>query len=175
MLPWAVVGVVMVVLATYAVVILFFDDPEDPGEADTVQEVADLAAEAAELFDVRAGVQLLCEQPMDLYRMSVDSTIAGWQDAADTETPDMTYRISDVDDGAAGSFLVDITSDEPGLEDESQQLRVFVESREDRSCIVGTGDADDEQPTTRLSGGGYDGASSPPPSPSPSPSGSSRP
>lgn len=166
-LPWVVVGVVMVVLAAVAVTTVFFTGPGNAEDAETVQDVADLAVDAAETLDVAAGIDLLCEAPMDLYRMSLESTIAEAQDRAGTETPDVTYTVRDVSDAATGSFVVDITSDEVGLADEDTTVRVFVEDRDGRSCVAGVGSEDDAEPEVTLSGDGYDGATSPSASPTP--------
>ena len=78
LLPWFVVGVVMVALAAVAVVRLTAGD-EEPTEADSVRDVADLAQGIAEGLDVDGGLDLLCDEPIELYKMAVESTIIRWQ------------------------------------------------------------------------------------------------
>ncbi len=164
-LPWVVVGVVMVALAGVAVVRLFVDEPAAPTDAATVQDVADLAVEVTEGLDVQAGVDLLCDEPIELYRMAVESTIIRWQALSGTQVPELTADVSDVDRGPAGSFVIKISSDERGLEDVQQTFRVFVEDRDGRSCVVGVGGPKAQRPTTRFARDGYTGVTSPPPAP----------
>ncbi|MDO9455165.1 hypothetical protein [Nocardioides sp.] len=162
---WVVVGVVMVALAGVAVVRLFVDQTDAPTDATTVQDVADMAVTVTEDLDVVGGVDLLCAAPLDLYRMAVESTITTWQVMSGNDVPDVQAEASDVDEGAAGSFVIRISSDEDGLEQEKQNFRVFVESRAGRSCVVGVGGPKAKRPTTEFSGGGYSRVTSPPPSP----------
>ena len=169
LLPWVVVGGVMVALASVAVVRLFVDEPAEPDDASSVRSVADLAQEVTEALDVAGGTDLLCEPPIDLYRMAVESTIASWQTLAGTPSPAITAEVSDVDAGAAGSFVIRISSDEDGLEDERRAFRVFVESRDGRSCVTGVGGVGAKRPTTRFASEGYSPATSPTPQPTPRP------
>lgn len=163
--PWVVVGVVMVVLAGVAVVRLFVSEPGASTEPVTVAAVADLAVTATEDLDVAAGVEMLCDQPIDLYRMAVESTITRWQTESGVQVPEVDAVVSDVDEGATGSFVIDIDSDQEGLEDEQQTFRVFVESRAGRSCVTGVGGPRSTRATTRFAGKGYSGVTSPPPVP----------
>lgn len=160
-----VVGVVMVALAAFAVVTIFMTSADEPDEAASVRDVADLAVGAVEALDVVGTFALLCAPPMDLYRMGLESRLADLQDRSGTPDPEVGVEVSDVDDGTEGSFVVAVSSSEPQLGDLDEQLRVFVETREGRACIVGIGDPDDTEPELRPSRGGYDGASSPTPRP----------
>lgn len=163
-LPWVVVGVVMVVLAAVAVVRLFMTD-EDPGGAASVQDVADLAVVATEAVDLAGGLALLCDEPMRLYPDTVDATLKQWRGRAGSEALDLSVEVSDVDEGPTGSFVIAITSPESGLEDVEEDFRVFVESRDGRSCVTGVGGVRAQRPSTRFSGDGYVPVTSPPPSP----------
>lgn len=162
---WAVVGVVMVGLASVAVVRLFVADPADPGRADSVRAVADASVEVADTLDVQGGLDLLCEEPIDLYRMAVESTIVRWQTLSGTQTPSVTARASEVAAGTSGSFLLRVSVDEKGLDDERRTFRVFVEKRGSRSCVVGIGGRKAERPSVRFAGEGYSGVTSPTPTP----------
>jgi hypothetical protein len=164
-LPWAAVGAVLLVLAGVAVVTLFVAGPGDAAGADSVEDVADLAVDAADDLDVAAGIDLLCELPMDLYRMSLETLIDEGRDEAGTDDPDVDYEVSDVSDGPTGSFVVTISSDEEGLADRGTSLRVFVEQRDGRSCIVGVGEPDAEEPEVEVAPEGYGRVTSPSVSP----------
>lgn len=166
-MPWFVVGLVMVVLAAVAVVRLFVDQTDEPGEAVTVSDVAAVSVDVTEALDVSAGMGLLCEAPMDLYRMTVESTITRWQADLAGGLPDVSAEVSDVDAGAEGSFVIRITRAIDEMSDELQNFRVFVESRAGRSCIVGVGGVDAKRPTTKFSGSGYSRVTSPTPAPRP--------
>lgn len=157
----------MAALCAVAVVRLFMSDPEEPTEAASVQDVADLAVVVAEGLDVEQGVEVLCDRPIDLYRMAVEATIVRWQAQSGTQAPEVDAEVSDVDDGASGSFVLRISSEEDGLEDEQRTFRVFVESRDGRACVTGVGGPRSERPTTRFAGKGYTGATSPSPVPTP--------
>ncbi len=165
-LPWAVVGAVMVVLAGVAVASFALGGPAGADDAETVQDVADLAVDSAEGLDVESGIDLLCEAPMSLYRESLMTMIDDAQERSGTDTPAVDYAISDVADGAEGSFVVDVSSSEEGLRDSDATIRVFVETRDGRSCISGVGDEDDARQEVRISGRGYTRATSPSTSPS---------
>ncbi|QCW49420.1 hypothetical protein FE634_01475 [Nocardioides dongxiaopingii] len=165
-LPWIAVGVVMVVLAGVAVLTLFLSDAKSAEEAENVDDVAGLAVEAAEELDIGAGIDLLCEAPMDLYRQTLETMINDARERSGTVDPAVDYAVSDVSDGATGSFVVEASSSEDGLEGQDLEVRVFVEEQDGRSCISGIGDVDDEEEQIRISGGGYSGAR--PPSPAPS-------
>ncbi|WP_148612412.1 hypothetical protein [Nocardioides rubriscoriae] len=169
-LPWVVVGAVMVSLAGVAVVRLFVDEGAAPAEATSVQDVADLALTVTEELDVQGGVDLLCDQPIELYRMAVESTIIRWQTLSGVQAPAVTADVSDVDKGSSGSFVIAISSDEDGLEDEDRTFRVFVENHGGRSCVVGVGGPRAQRPTTRFAAAGYSGVTSPPPMPRSTPS-----
>lgn len=167
LVPWVVIGVVMVVLAAVAVVRLFVERTDEPGEAASVRDVADASAEVTETLDVPGGLELLCEVPMDLYRMTVDATVTRWQADLAGGLPDVTARVSDVDEGATGSFVIRITRALDGTADEKRNFRVFVDSRDGRSCITGVGGVNAERATTEFSGRGYSRATSPTPVPRP--------
>lgn len=166
-LPWVVVGVVMLALAAVAVVRLFVDDADESAQAASVREVASLVAAATEDLDIAGGIDLLCEEPIELYRMTVESTITTWQGLSGTQAPSVDAAVSDVDEGAAGSFVLRIRSDEDGLQDEQEDFRVFVDVRDGRSCVVGVGGPDARRPSTRFAAGGYSPVTSPPPVPRP--------
>lgn len=165
LLAYVVLGVVMVALAAVAVVRLFVTASEEPSETASVQQVADLAVTVTEELDIVSGVGLLCDRPIDLYRMAVESTITRWQSLSGTQVPEVAADVSDVDEGVSGSFVLAISSPEEGLEDEQRTFRVFVEERDGRSCITGVGGPSAERPTTRFAGDGYTGVTSPPPVP----------
>ncbi|WP_340539286.1 hypothetical protein [Nocardioides sp. GXZ039] len=160
-LPWVAAAIVMAVLAGVAVTTLFLRDSRTAEDAASVEDVADLAVEAAQDLDVDAGMELLCEAPMALYRMTLMTIIDDARDAAGTVDPDVDYKVSDVSDGATGSFVVEVTSSEKGLEDRELTSRVFVEQRGERSCVAGIGDPDATEPEITLSGDGYTGATPP--------------
>ncbi|MEO9322070.1 hypothetical protein ABFT23_01185 [Nocardioides sp. C4-1] len=162
-LPWAVVGVVMVSLAGVTVVRLFVDaPPDDPDQATSVEDVAELSQEIAETADVDAGIALLCGRPLLLYKMAVSATVDRWETTDADATIEAT--VSDVADGATGSFVIDLDSGDtlPGAD---RAYRVFVESRDGRSCITGVGGRDATSPTTLFSRDGYTDVTSPPPAP----------
>jgi len=171
LLPWFVVGVVMVALAAVAVVRLTAGD-EEPTEADSVRDVADMAQGIAEGLDVDGGLDLLCDEPIELYKMAVESTIIRWQTISGSPAPTVTARVTEVDDGPTGSFLLRVTPDGRGLGDEQRTFRVFVESRDGRSCVVGIGGRKADRASTRFAGDGYSGVVSPAPAPRRTPSSS---
>jgi hypothetical protein len=105
------------------------------GDAETVEEVADDAVAAAEDLDVGAGIDLLCDAPSDGDRDDLEDLIDEARDRAGTHDPEVRYEISDVEGDASGSFVVTVTSDEDGLDDERLEMRVIVEERGDRACI----------------------------------------
>lgn len=164
-LPWVVVGVVMVGLAGVAVVRLTAE-PEEPNEASSVRAVADLSESIAESLDVQGGLELLCDEPISLYRMAVESTIVRWQTLSGSPAPEITARVSEVDDGPTGSFLLRVSSEEPGLEDEQRTFRVFVEEHDGRSCVVGIGGRTADRASVRFAGDGYLDVTTPTPTPS---------
>jgi len=106
------------------------------GDAESVQDVADQAVEAAEDLDVDAGIDLLCEAPTEEQRDELQDLIDGGRDEAGTDDPDVSYEISDVEGGASGTFRVRVTSDEDGLTDRDLEAVIVVEARDGRSCIA---------------------------------------
>lgn len=166
-LPWVAAGVVMVALTAVAVERLFVEEPEEPTEAASVQDVADLAATVTEDLDVARGVEMLCRPPIELYRMTVESTITRWQALSGVQVPEVTAEVSDVDTGSSGSFVLRISSDEEGLEDEQRTFRVFVDYTDGRSCVTGVGGPKAQRPTTVFAADGYTGVTSPSPVPAP--------
>lgn len=170
LLPWVAVAAVMIALTAVAVDRVLVSETEEPTEADTVQDVADLAAEATEALDVQQGVAMLCRPPIQLYQMTVESTIDRWRSLTGDQAPDVTAEVSDVDSGSAGSFVLRISSDEDGLEDEGRTFRVYVEHDDGRSCVTGVGGPKSRRPSTVFAADGYTGVTSPPPEPTSEPS-----
>ncbi|MFB9315207.1 hypothetical protein [Nocardioides plantarum] len=165
-LPWLVVGVVMVALAGVAVVRLAVG-ADEPTEADSVRDVADMAQVIAEELDVDSGLDLLCDEPIELYKMAVESTIIRWQTMSGSPAPTVTARVSEVDDGPTGSFLLRVSPDDRALKDEQRTFRVFVESRDGRSCVAGIGGRKADRASIRFADDGYSGVVSPTPTPGP--------
>ena len=128
---------VLVIVAVVAGGVLLLSGASEASEARSVQDVADLAVEAAEDLDVQAGVDLLCEAPHGGDRDELEELIEQAQDEAGTEDPDVTYEVSDVEGDETGSFQVEISSDEEGLEDRDFEITVEVGQDGDRSCIEG--------------------------------------
>ena len=92
----------MVVLAAVAVVRLLVDRgrrarprPTPCATSPTSPVEVDRGARRAS-----AALELLCDVPIELYRMTVESTITRWQALAGEPAPDVTARVSDVDDGS---------------------------------------------------------------------------
>ena len=137
MWPWLVGVAVIVVMAVVAGAVLLLSGPGDAADARSVQDVADLAVEAAEELDVEKGVDLLCEAPSDGEREELEDLIAEAQDEAGTDDPEVDYEVSDVEGDETGSFTVEVTSDEDGLEDRDLVLEVEVGQDGDRSCVEG--------------------------------------
>jgi hypothetical protein len=169
-LPWAVGGVVgaaMVWLAWVAVDRVVLGDDTDPDQAASVDDVASMSVVVAEDLDVLGGVELLCERPMDLYRNTVEYTITRWQNLAGGELPTVVAEVSDVSGGATGSFVIAIRNE--GATSEQHTFRVFVETRDGRSCITGVGGPKARRATTSFSGDGYMDVTTPEPTPTPTP------
>lgn len=164
---YGVIGAVMVALAGFAVVQIFLTSPKEPDEATSVGDVAELVTLTTENLDVDGTFDLLCAPPMDLYRMGLESRLADLQDRSGKPDPELDVEVSDVDAGPSGSFVVSVASTDPALGDLDEQLRVFVQNKGGRACIVGIGDADATTPSLRPSRAGYDGATSPAPTPRP--------
>ena len=122
----------------------------DASDARSVDDVADLAVEAAEDLDVEKGIDLLCAAPDDRLRDELEDLIAEAQDRAGTDDPEVDYRISDVSDGSTGTFEVEVTSEESGLEGEGAAYKVFVAKDGERSCIAGVGDPGDDEPAAEF-------------------------
>jgi hypothetical protein len=112
------------------------------GDADSVQDVADQAVAAAEDLDVDAGIDLLCAAPTGDQKDELEDAIDGGRDHAGTDDPDVSYDVSEVEGDASGSFRIDVTSDEDGLEDYEFAAIVVVESHDGRSCIAALEDID---------------------------------
>lgn len=110
------------------------------GDAESVQEVADQAVEAAEDLDVDAGIDLLCEKPTAEQQDELEELIEGAREESGTDDPDVSYEVSDVPDGASGTFDLRVTSDEEGLDDAELEVVVVVEAQDGRSCIAGVED-----------------------------------
>ncbi len=127
----------IVVVAVAAGAVLLLSGPGEASDARSVQDVADLAVDAAEELDVEKGVDLLCEAPSDGEREELEDLIAEAQDEAGTDDPEVDYEVSDVEGDATGSFTVTVTSDEDGLEDRDLVLEVEVGQDGDRSCVEG--------------------------------------
>lgn len=164
-LSWLVMGAVMVGLTAVAVVRVFGEPGDEPGQATTVRDVADQSVLVADGLDLDGGIALLCEDPMDLYRMTVEATLIRWEADGGGVMPAITAEVSDVSDGSTGSFVIRIAR-AVGTDDEaSQSFRVFVDSVGGRSCVTGVGRPDSERQTTRFSGNGYSGVTSPAPAP----------
>lgn len=132
----AVAVIVVVGAVTAAAITLSGGDPT------SVEDVADEAVDAAEDLDVDAGIDLLCDAPTSEQRSDLGDLIDEARDRAGTDDPDVDYEISDVEGDTAGSFLVTVTSEEDGLDDERIEMRVLVEADGDRSCIAGVEEAD---------------------------------
>ncbi|MFS3129153.1 hypothetical protein ACLM5J_12205 [Nocardioides sp. Bht2] len=109
------------------------------GDAGSVSEVADDAVAAAEELDVDAAIDLMCDAPTAEERAVLVDGIAQARADAGTQDPQVDYRISDVEGEAAGSFVVHISTDEPGLQDEETygavSVKVIVKDDDGRSCI----------------------------------------
>lgn len=135
--PWLVGVGVLVVLAVVAGGVLLVSGPGEASDARSVQDVADLAVEAAEDLDVDAGVDLLCETPSQEDRDELEELIERAQEEAGTDDPDVTYEVSDVEGDETGTFDVEVTSDEGDLEGRDLELTVEVGQDGDRSCIEG--------------------------------------
>lgn len=131
-----VVGAALVVLVGVGAAVWAFTG----GDADSVSEVADDAVAAAQELDVDAGIDLLCEAPSAEEREVLEDAIAQAREDAGTDSPDVDYKISDVEGDEEGSFVVHISSDEPGLQDEetygAASVKAIVESKDGRSCIA---------------------------------------
>ena len=106
------------------------------GDAESVQDVADQAVDAAEDLDVDAAIDLLCEAPTGAQREELDELIDGGREAAGTDDPEVSYEVSDVTGDTTGSFRVVVTSEEEGLTDRELDAIVVVEARGGRSCIA---------------------------------------
>jgi len=151
-LAWIVGGAGVLALATVAIVTVFFTEPDRAENAASVQGVADLSVVAAEGLNVAGAIELLCEPPMNLYRMSLETLLAEAQTDTGTDTPQVDAEVTDVSEGPEGSFLMTISSDEPELADRTNTLRFFVENRDGRSCIVGRGSPKDTKARVLFSG-----------------------
>ncbi|MFB9314577.1 glycoside hydrolase family 18 protein [Nocardioides plantarum] len=135
--PWIVGLALVAVLAVVVVLVVTLTGSKAAEDARSVQDVADIAVDAAQDLDVDAGVDLLCEAPGASDRDQLESLIDEARDRAGTDDPDVDYEISDVEGDKSGSFRVHVTSDEQGLEDQELDFVVRVDVRGERSCIAG--------------------------------------
>lgn len=131
------VAVLMVVGAAVAAAITL-----SGGDPTSVDAVAGEAVDAAEDLDVGAGIDLLCDPPTSEERSDLSDLIGEARDRAGTGDPDVDYEISEVEGDGSGSFVVTVTSEEDGLDDERIEMRVLVEEDGDRSCIAGVEEVD---------------------------------
>lgn len=135
-LPLVVGSGIVVVIGLVVVLVLVLGGGKNAADARSVQDVADLAVDAAEDLDVTKGIDLLCDPPPEQERAALDQLIADGRDEAGTDDPDVDYTISDVEGDAEGSFTVTVSSDDPGLAGHEFTMTVSVETRGDRSCIA---------------------------------------
>ncbi|WP_157550942.1 hypothetical protein [Nocardioides jensenii] len=125
------VGILVVLIGTAVVVMAVTG-----GDADSVQEVADAAAEAGEDLDVDAGIDLLCEPPTDEQRDRLDGVLVAGKDEAGTDDPEVHFEVSDVKGDETGSFTLTIWSDDGALKDGYGVADIEVDRDGDRSCIA---------------------------------------
>lgn len=134
-LPWLVGGGVVLLLLVVVVLVVTLTGSKAAKDARSVQDVADIAVDAAQDLDVDAGIDLLCSAPSDDERRELQDLIDEGRQRAGTDDPDVDYQVSDVEGDATGSFQVRVSSDEAGLEDQEFSVRVNVSKRGERSCI----------------------------------------
>lgn len=139
-LPYVVGGGLVLLLVVVVVLVVTLTGSKAAEDARSVQDVADIAVDAAEDLDVDAGIDLLCEAPTAAERDELEDLLDQARDRAGTQDPEVDYEISDVEGDETGSFRVQVSSDEDGLDDEQLDLVVLVESRDGRSCIAGLSD-----------------------------------
>lgn len=137
-MPWIVTGIVAVVLFAGLGYLLAVREP--PPES--VRQIADRAALAAERFDVRAGGLLLCDPLTEEQRERLENLVTAGKERADDPDPRLAIEISDVRGEGEGSFRVRVTSPEPGLIGIVGEATVIVASQGGRSCIERLEDED---------------------------------
>ena len=142
-LPVAIAAAVVVVAVVVGGVAFALSSGGD--DPDTVREVADAAVDAAQGLDVDAGIDLLCSAPDSEDRSFLSDAIAAARDATGTQSPKVSYDISNVTGKSEGSFDVRITSSEDALAGVVGSAHVTVSHRGDRSCISGWDDTSIEQ------------------------------
>lgn len=135
-LPFLIGGGVVVVLVIVVVLVVLLGGSKDAADARSVDDVADVALDAAQDLDVDAGVDVLCEAPDPDDREALETLIDEARDRAGTDDPDIDYEITDVEGEATGTFRVTVTSDEESFDGSSGSFLVTVEQDGDRSCIA---------------------------------------
>lgn len=105
------------------------------GDPQSVEEVADAAVEAAEDFDVDAGIDLFCEPLTADQRDRIDDFIAAGRDAAGVDDPEVHYSVGKVEGDEEGSFQVTGWSTEGDLDGSYVVAEGEVSRDGDRSCV----------------------------------------
>lgn len=124
------VGLVVVLVAVGGLVWAL-----NQGDPESVDDVASAAVDAAEDFDVDAGIELFCEPLTDEQRDRIDEVIADGREAAGTDEPDVTYEVSNVEGDKEGSFKVIAYSKDGELASGYVVAEVEVGRDGDRSCV----------------------------------------
>lgn len=105
------------------------------GDPESVEDVADAAVDAAEDFDVDAGIDLFCDPLTKDQRERIDDFISEGREAAGTDEPDVTYEVSDIKGDEEGSFKVTAYSEDGELSTGYIVAEVEVGRDGDRSCV----------------------------------------